>query len=40
VIGALCVALIGLVFYSYLIWREDQGAPPPAGRFPGEGDPA
>ncbi len=40
VIGALCVALIGLVLYSYLIWREDQGAQPPAGRFPGGSDPA
>lgn len=39
VIGALCVALIGLVFYSYLIWREDQGAPPPADSFPGESNP-
>ncbi len=35
VVAALCVALLGLVFYSYLIWREDQGAPPPADSFPG-----
>jgi len=40
VIGALCVALVGLMFYSYLIWREDQGAPPPVDSFPGGSDPA
>jgi uncharacterized membrane protein len=32
VIGALCLALLGLVVYSYLLWREDQGMPPTSGQ--------
>jgi len=40
VVAVVCVALVGLVLYSYLIWREDQGVQPPAGRFPDGSDPA
>lgn len=29
VIGGFVVGLLGLVLYSYLIWREDQGVQPP-----------
>ena len=40
VIGALCVALIGLVLYSYLIWHQDQDTQSPVGHYPGGSDPA
>ena len=34
VVAALCVALLGLIFYSYLIWRQDQGVQPPTSGQP------
>jgi uncharacterized membrane protein len=34
IIGALVVAMLGLVWYSYLIWREDEGAQPPVSGQP------
>jgi uncharacterized membrane protein len=35
-LGALVAALVVLLVYSYLIWRQDQGAVPPAGSQPAE----
>lgn len=37
-IVAIVVATAGLVVYSYVVWREDQGAVPPTGRWPAEED--